>query len=677
MDGICDVQYVVGFTKDPWFGAEVGCKLPAPSRRQDYHDQQAQNRVNVEASVPADSGGAIEAPDQNQMARAGADPVSLGTIVGRIDGKPGQSKGRGLALWRLSMRLDQVGHWHCSVCDSMRGRRGGKTDQESMSLSKAAFLVSTESYILVGADTDTSTGEEYKRGQMMRGTHKVAGTQNSMVERLDCASLSGRLGQQPETMRVLSGISDLCQGLAATHPLSMLGSQAAVLHRLLAKCGEAGLSIDGIGALQGADQGLSTLVDRAQFVYYANIDPEVWCDEHAAATRSLPQVALASATQPPPSDSGNVGDSLPILSAPVCPPWEGDSSLNGGESNPSILAEKFQRFGLVQPAPDLPRRQRAAALGGDRNRFALTPVQVEQAHGAAVEWYQGVIRTVNQLQLQQELAIGFTQFKLRAEGRYDMQVPELEAMPCFGAEAPWLPLVQAILGSDAKRIHLGVMLSLPGSAVQNWHSDGDHLSETVLHPPHCLNVFVPLVDMEEILGPTELLPASHLDWAGAGPAVKPCPRAGECLLFDYRLKHRGLANRSQKGILRPMVYITYAKPFYSDTANFSKTRYEKLPPLVPAPRARATRGRERDPAALDDARETSLVDLEHGEEEQGQEEQGKKEAGEEEGQQEQMEQQIAETEGEQQQDVEKSNGDEQEGRGIGGDEQGGRGTVDG
>ena len=30
--------------------------------------------------------------------------------------------------------------------------------------------------------------------------------------------------------------------------------QASVLRRLLSKCGEAGLSIDGVGALQGVDQ---------------------------------------------------------------------------------------------------------------------------------------------------------------------------------------------------------------------------------------------------------------------------------------------------------------------------------------------------------------------------------------------------------------------------------------
>eukprot|EP01043_Picozoa_sp_COSAG02_P042018 COSAG02_NODE_3535_length_6595_cov_5.502771_3_plen_733_part_00 len=669
------VQCAVGFTKDPWFGAEVGCKLPPPQQRQDNQDQHAQNKANIEASVPANSTGAVKAPDQNLIARAAAEPVSPGTIVGSLDEKHGRPKGPGMVLRRLSMRLDQFGNWHCSVCDSMRCRRGGTTGQEGfhypttslfVSPSGAVSRVSSKSDVLVDADTDTSTGEECQRGQMMPRTHTFPRTQNFMVERLDGASLVGRLGQQPETLRVLSGISDLCQGLAATHPLSMLGSQAAVLHRLLTKCGEAGLSIDGIGALHGADQGLSTLVDRAQFVYYANIDPETWCDEHAAVARSLPQVAATSTRQPSPSATGNVGNSMPILPAPACPPWEGDISLNGGESDPSILAEKFQRFGLVQPAPDLPRRQRAATLG-DRNRFALTPVQVEQAHEAAVDWYQGVIRTVNQLQLQQELAIGFTQFKLRAEGRYDMQVPELEAMPCFGAEAPWLPLVKEILGPDAKRIHLGVMLSLPGSAVQNWHSDGDHLSETVLHPPHCLNVFVPLVDMEEILGPTELLPASHLDWTGAGPAVKPCPRAGECLLFDYRLKHRGLANRSQKGILRPMVYITYAKPFYSDTANFSKTRYEKLPlPLVPPPRARgATRGRGCDPAASGTALEkTSNSDeneeqMERNEEEQGQE-QEQEEQGRQELQQMGEKEEMTAVDNDEEDAVEESNGDEEQ-----------------
>ena len=45
-------------------------------------------------------------------------------------------------------------------------------------------------------------------------------------------------------------------------------------------------------------------------------------------------------------------------------------------------------------------------------------------------------------------------------------------------------------------------------------------------------------------------------------------------------RHRGLANKTT-GTARPLVYVTYAKPFFRDEANFSKKRYRSLPPLVP------------------------------------------------------------------------------------------------
>ena len=52
---------------------------------------------------------------------------------------------------------------------------------------------------------------------------------------------------------------------------------------------------------------------------------------------------------------------------------------------------------------------------------------------------------MNQLGLQEQLAgVGFTEFKLRDRGRYDMVVPSL-ASPAFdflhGERAPWLPQV--------------------------------------------------------------------------------------------------------------------------------------------------------------------------------------------------------------------------------------------
>jgi ectoine hydroxylase-related dioxygenase (phytanoyl-CoA dioxygenase family) len=71
-------------------------------------------------------------------------------------------------------------------------------------------------------------------------------------------------------------------------------------------------------------------------------------------------------------------------------------------------------------------------------------------------------------------------------------------------EATWLPLVRAILGEDCVRINTGVIVSLPGSANQMKHSDGDHLHDEKHLPPHCLNVFLPLVDFTAQNGPTEM-----------------------------------------------------------------------------------------------------------------------------------------------------------------------------
>ena len=45
------------------------------------------------------------------------------------------------------------------------------------------------------------------------------------------------------------------------------------------------------------------------------------------------------------------------------------------------------------------------------------------------------------------------------------------------------------------------------------------------------------------------------------------------------LLFQGLANKSSTA--RPLLYLTYARPFFRDEANFSAKRYRDLPPLVP------------------------------------------------------------------------------------------------
>ena len=105
----------------------------------------------------------------------------------------------------------------------------------------------------------------------------------------------------------------------------------------------------------------------------------------------------------------------------------------------------------------------------------------------------------------------------------------------------------------------------------HWHCDGAMAG--------LVTCFVPLVDVHRRNGPTELRPGSHAAgdvyafgrWLDAGDprvaCVAPELRAGEVLLFDYRVSHRGRANRSDAP--RPVMYIVYSvRPGVRDRHNF-------------------------------------------------------------------------------------------------------------
>eukprot|EP00457_Paulinella_chromatophora_P001661 gb/GEZN01001663.1/.p1 GENE.gb/GEZN01001663.1/~~gb/GEZN01001663.1/.p1 ORF type:complete len:836 (-),score=116.50 gb/GEZN01001663.1/:387-2528(-) len=220
-----------------------------------------------------------------------------------------------------------------------------------------------------------------------------------------------------------------------------------------------------------------------------------------------------------------------------------------------------------------------AVLGEDR---ALSAPQVAACEERVLQRYNHVILTVKARDLARELEIGWETFKLRNLGRYDMVIDEFlsdEEYSFLHKDAPWLPAVKLLLGDDCRCVHTGCMLSLPGSETQPWHSDGPHLSSTKHLPPHAVNVFLPLVDLHRLVGPTEFVPTSHITWTTKAKPVIPCPKAGQALLFDYRLKHRGLGNRTNDTI-RPLIYITYGTASWKDPYNFSRKRYKPLPPLI-------------------------------------------------------------------------------------------------
>lgn len=219
------------------------------------------------------------------------------------------------------------------------------------------------------------------------------------------------------------------------------------------------------------------------------------------------------------------------------------------------------------------------------SRTSPSPSQVEASKEVVADGFARYMHCVKQLDLQEKLLdTGFMQIKMRSAGRYDLQLPELQTddFAFLTRDAPWMPLVRAALGADAELTHLGCMLSFPGSATQPWHSDGPHMpshgDERFVAPPHAVNVFVPLIDLHAGSGPTEYVPGSHRDFDRKAAVVTPSVLAGHALVFDYRLKHRGMANSGAAE--RPLLYLTYAKPFWLDVYNFDRKRYASLPEVA-------------------------------------------------------------------------------------------------
>lgn len=56
------------------------------------------------------------------------------------------------------------------------------------------------------------------------------------------------------------------------------------------------------------------------------------------------------------------------------------------------------------------------------------------------------------------------------------------------------------------------------------------------------------------------------------PSCKFKAEVGSAVLFDYRLHHRGLANRSTSGESRPLLYLTFGRSWFTDAENFPAKR---------------------------------------------------------------------------------------------------------
>ena len=159
-----------------------------------------------------------------------------------------------------------------------------------------------------------------------------------------------------------------------------------------------------------------------------------------------------------------------------------------------------------------------------------------------------------------------------------------EPFAAMGANGSWCAAVRHILGADAKLVYTGQVVACgcdPDSDSdtddeegQAWHMDGEHLDDLIQLPCHCLTVFVPLVDLGDHNGATEFSLGSHLHDEGeiTGERIIQCT-AGSAILFDYRLLHRGTANRTTTD--RPILYFTYARGGFEDPVNYRHASQQK------------------------------------------------------------------------------------------------------
>ena len=137
-----------------------------------------------------------------------------------------------------------------------------------------------------------------------------------------------------------------------------------------------------------------------------------------------------------------------------------------------------------------------------------------------------------------------------------------------------LDVATEALGGSAIMLYSGVMVARANSGGdhQRWHKDG--INENESDEPHALTVFVPLQPLTAANGPTEFRLGSHRRRANDAKRLRQdgvavtCD-AGDALLFDYRVDHRGLANASDED--RLVFFCAFARPSFRDEKNARST----------------------------------------------------------------------------------------------------------
>jgi hypothetical protein len=147
-----------------------------------------------------------------------------------------------------------------------------------------------------------------------------------------------------------------------------------------------------------------------------------------------------------------------------------------------------------------------------------------------------------------------------------------------------LPVLEGALDDGLVIGAYGIVCSLASAPEQHRHADGGFLFPRSgidrLLPASAITVGIPLLEMNDVHGTTALWLGSHRD-ASRVPneeGIKPVVKEGSCMLWDFRLSHGGTPNRST--LPRPLLFLTYCRPWFLDDLNYGKSNPKQKPLLV-------------------------------------------------------------------------------------------------
>lgn len=144
------------------------------------------------------------------------------------------------------------------------------------------------------------------------------------------------------------------------------------------------------------------------------------------------------------------------------------------------------------------------------------------------------------------------------------------------ASAELMKFLPAVLGEKFVLSVFSCVTSDPGSSLQHRHRDSIGLFNSPVDyfcPSFAINLFIPLVSLNEQTGTTRLWPGTHRNPVGPEDvaetdAVTSFIPTGSAMLMDYRLIHEGTPNVSQQP--RPIMCLAYTRDWFVDTHHFKK-----------------------------------------------------------------------------------------------------------